>query len=413
MIADRLQPRRRIGTSVVLALTFSLAVALLAVPAAHAQDCNIGTGLAATILIPYFEVDPGNPVGTTTIFSVVNESNQATLTRVVFWTDWGIPTLSFDVYLEPRDLQTFNIRDQFNGNLPSTGEGADLSGFQFCELADFRPIHSNPALNPDERAQLVADHQGVVGPLEPQCAGENHGDGLLRGYITVDVVDECSGIQLDETFTPAWGGYFDEGGGSGGIAVAQNRLWGDFTIVDPANAFAQGSEAVALWADPSRFTGDPTFTFYGRYSSYDGRDERVPVPSLWNSRFLNGGVFSGGTDLIVWRDTGSADVSRKSCFGGKPGWFPLNTSFITARDEDAENPVFLTDSTAFPLATQRVSTATFGFPYPFGRVQLGLADGPGLTNQRQAWVQSILSASGEFSLGQNARAINELCDSAP
>lgn len=397
---------------------FALAGAMLLIlgPWAAAQDCQVGTGLASSLLIPYFEVDPGNPAGITTLVSIVNEGSQPALARVVFWTDWGIPTLSFDVYLERFDVQTFNLRDQFNGNIPSTGAGADLSSFAFCNSALFTPVHANPVLDPDERAQLVADHSGVAGPLEAQCAGEDHGDGLLRGYITVDVVDECSGIQLDETFTPAWGGYFAEGGGGGGIAVAQNRLWGDFTIVDPANAFAQGSEAVALWSDPSRFTGNPTFTFYGRYNGYDGSDERVPLPTLWATRFLNGGPFSGGTDLLIWRDTGTDDVSRANCGGGKPAWYPLPQSFVTARDESASDAsrISLGAGTAlFPLATQRVASPSFGLPYAFGRIQMGLADGPGLSNPRQAWVQTVLSASGQFSLGLNARAINELCDSAP
>jgi len=404
--------RPRAALSVALCLL--LAVLALTAPAALAQDCNVGTQRGASILIPYFEVDANNAAGLTTLFSVVNESNQATLTRVVFWTDWGIPTLSFDVYLPPFDLQTFNVRDQFNGNIPSTGAGADLSGFNFCDIPEFKPDHANPALSANQRAQLVADHRGVAGPLEAQCAGEFYGDGLLRGYITVDVVDECSGIQTDETFTPAWGGYFSEGGGGAGIAIAQNRLWGDFTIVDPANDFAQGSEAVGLWADPARFTGDPTFTFYGRYSGYDGRDERVPLPSWWATRFLNGGIFSGGTDLIVWRDTGSDDVSRANCLGARPAWYPLTQSFITARDEDAANQTSLgVGAAVFPLATQRVSTAVFGPAYPFGRMQLALGDSPGLSNPRQSWVQTVLSASGRFSIGFNARALDGLCDEAP
>jgi len=400
-----------------LAFGFFAAVllALLAVaPVATAQDCNIGTRLGATVFIPYFEYDPSG--GLTTLFSVTNESSSDTMTRVVLWTDWGIPTLGFDVYLPAFDVQTFNVRDLFNGNVPSTGQGVDLSAFSFCAVSAFLPFHSNPVLNVDERTQIRNWHSGMGGPLDARCAGENHGDGHVRGFVTIDTVDECSGIQLDSLFSPAWGGYFaNGGGGDGAIGVAQNRLWGDFLIVDPDNAFAQGSEAISLWADPGRFTGDPTFTFYGRFSGYDGRDERVPLPTLWATRFLNGGPFTGGTQLIVWRDVGVDTVEPVTC-GMHPAWYPLQEGFIVSRDESGSIASRIdvgTESNFFRLATQRVSVASFGLPYAFGRLQISLADGPFLNNPRQGWVQTVMSANGLYSLGLNARGINELCDSAP
>jgi hypothetical protein len=36
-----------------------------------------------------------------------------------------------------------------------------------------------------------------------------------------------------------------------------------------------------------------------------------------------------------------------------------------------------------------------------------------LTNPRQAWVTTVMSASGRFSLGMAASAINERCGTAP
>lgn len=400
-------------------LVATLLLALLsAAPAAQAQDCQIGTKLASTILIPYFEYDPNAGFnGLTTLFSVNNESSQNTMVRVVVWTDWGIPSLSFDVFLLPFDVQSFNVRDLFNGNVPSTGAGEDLSAFNFCDIAQYRPFHTNPVLNGDQTAQIRAWHTGHGGPLNSDCAGENHGDGVIRGYVTIDTVDECSGVLVASSiFTPAWGGYFaNGGGGAGAIAIAQNRLWGDFLIVDPANAFAQGSEAVGLWADPARFTGDPTFTFYGRYSAYDGRDERVPLPDWWATRFLDGGPFTGGADLLVWRDTGVATVAPVTC-GSHPAWYPLQEGFITARDEsgDVASRIYVGSlSHFFPLATQKLPVSTFNLPYAFGRLQISLADGPGLNNPRQSWLQVVLSANGLYSVGMNARGLNGLCDQAP
>ena len=394
-----------------------LLVPFVVAPDSLAQDCQIGTRLGSTVFIPYFEYDPGAGAdGLTTLFSVNNESNQKTLTRVVLWTDWGIPTLGFDVFLKPFDVQSFNVRDLFDGNIPSTGSGEDLSAFDYCATPDFRPYHVNPVLSASQVMQIRGWHKGTGGRINANCAGENHGDGVIRGYITIDTVDECSGIVIGSTFSPAWSSYFkDGGGGTNAIGVAQNRIWGDFLIVDPANGFAEGSEAVSLWADPARFTADPTFTFYGRFSGFDSRDERVPLPSWWATRFLDGGPFTGGADLIVWRDTAVASVAPVPC-GTHPSWYPLQEGFITARDEsgDVASRVFVgTESHYFPLATQKVPVSDFSLPYAFGRLQISLADGPALTNPRQSWVQVVLSANNLYSVGMNARGLNELCEEAP
>lgn len=396
--------------AVSVAATASLTPAL-------AQDCQVGQGLGSSLLIPYFEVDTSSGSGVTTLFSVNNESNSPALVRVVLWTDWGIPTLGFDVYLAARDLQSFNVRDLFSGLLPSTGGGADLSGFPFCG-GSLSPTYTNPALNFGQRATFAAYHRGLPNPTagatQGLCAGENHGDPIARGYITVDVVDECSGIRLDKIYTPANSSYpyFANGGGSTGIAIVSNRLWGDYFIVNPGQDFAQGGEAVPLWADAGLFNSANELTFYGRFEGYTATDERVPLPDLWSTRFLQGGPFSGGTELIVWRDVGTAESDPINC-ATRPSWWPLQESFLTARDEAGEAPVFLSSTNVYDLATQKVGIAALVLPYNFGRLQLGLADGPGLTNPRQAWVATVMSAEGRYSLAMDATAVNERCGAAP
>ena len=56
----------------------------------------------------------------TTLFSINNASAVAVLANVVVWTDLGVPTLGFQVYLTGYDVQTINLRDIFHGNLPRT-----------------------------------------------------------------------------------------------------------------------------------------------------------------------------------------------------------------------------------------------------------------------------------------------------
>jgi len=94
--------------------------ALLLAP--RGVDAIIGTVdnvPAATLLVPYFEVDLTNPGGKTTLFSVNNASATAVLAKVTMWTDLGVPTLSFSIYLTGYDVQTVNVRDLFDGSVPS------------------------------------------------------------------------------------------------------------------------------------------------------------------------------------------------------------------------------------------------------------------------------------------------------
>src|SRR6185436_5813276 len=79
---------------------------------------------AATLLLPYFELDLDNPNGITTLFSVNNASATAQLAHVTVWSTWSIPVLDFDVYLTGFDVQTFDIRGILaSGILPQTGFG--------------------------------------------------------------------------------------------------------------------------------------------------------------------------------------------------------------------------------------------------------------------------------------------------
>lgn len=381
--------------------------ALLAAPALaqpRAGDCMVGPGLGATLLFPYFEVTPLAPAGTTTLISINNGLSAPTLARVVLWTDWGVPTLAFDLFLPGFDVQTINLYDLFRGVIPSTGNGLDLSGWPFC--TSLTPVHSNPVLTSLEIDQLRAFHTGNKGPIHSGCAAYAHGDGLARGYVTVDAVDECSGVEaITPLFTPANTAYpyFADGGGAAGIAKVDNTLWGDHVIVDFAGNFAQGSEAIALWADPGHFSGTDIFTFYGRFSGWDGRDDRVPLPYRWDQRFFNGGPFAGGASLVVWRSPNSAEASPVTC-GTAPAWWPL-TATLGAMDEQAANYATL-DPTACHLATQRLDVTSMAIPYAFGWIQLD----SGLS---QTWVQPTLTAGGRFSAAFQGIPVEFLCDRQP
>lgn len=385
-----------------LLLCVFLLVSAPALAQPRAGDCLIGPDFGSTLFIPYFEVDLDDPLGVTTLISVNNGLASEILTRVVLWTDWGIPTLAFDVYLVGFDVQTINIRSLFNGTVPSTGDGIDLSSFPFC--GGLPPFHANPVLTTAERAQLAADHQGFMGPMASDCAGEPYGDGIARGYITVDVVDECSGVEgFAPFFTPANTTYpYFADGDAAGIGINRNQLWGDYIYVDFNENSAQGSDAIALWTDATLFGSGRQFTFYGRFSDWDGRDNRVPLPEWWDQRFLDGGPFAGGADLLVYHDT-MRPPETAQC-GDRPSWWPIDSDAASI-DEEGDNVVIL-GSGFFPNATQRVSVSSMGIPYDFGWIQI-------TQENHQTWVQPTLAAGGRFSAAFNGAPVTFLCDQTP
>src|SRR5438874_490658 len=84
---------------------------LLAATQAHAgndDSCDIGVAPAATLLLPYFEVDFVSTARTaqTTLFTVTNVSRLPQVAHVTLWTDWAYPALNFNLYLTPYGVQS-------------------------------------------------------------------------------------------------------------------------------------------------------------------------------------------------------------------------------------------------------------------------------------------------------------------
>src|SRR5688572_19756977 len=114
--------RRVVLMSKKIAICLAL-VSLLALGGqAVAEIGTIDDVPAATLLLPYFEVDLNSTNGVTTLFSINNASAAAALAHVTVWTDLSVPVLDFDVYLTGYDVQTINMRDILNGILPKTAD---------------------------------------------------------------------------------------------------------------------------------------------------------------------------------------------------------------------------------------------------------------------------------------------------
>ncbi len=430
------------------ALVLMLASLLALGGQAFAEMCTIDAVPAATLLVPYFEVDLDNADGVTTLFSVNNASAAPALAHVTLWTDWSQPSVDFDMFLTGYDVITVNLRDVMNGNIPITADeqsdGGDLISphganpqwdGSFTDCDGFFPFFNNPVISGDNLERVRDGHTGndVLGQ---GCMGATHGDNIARGYITIDNATRCS-IEF-----PSDDGYF---GGLNPVASNENQLWGDYFIVDPGNAFAFGDNLVHVEADDTfDASSTPTnYTFYGRYTAGTGGfDNREPLGTTWGVRYLNGGAFSGGTDLIVWRDSTSSNTNTfygcggPGVIGAGPDWHPLNETEVVAFDEE-ENAVELcftgqggvispptpgSDPACFPLETQRTpyGSGDLAGPYDFGWLYLNLnvgvdtitgdVDFGSAGTLAQSYVAAAHSASGLYQVGLQAIALTSACD---
>ena len=387
---------------------------------------------AATLLLPYFEVALNDPDDVTTLFSVNNASASAALVHVVIWSDLSVPVLDFNIYLTGYDVQTVNLRDILvNGILPRTASAGQDTGEAepnpaptasaisnqgaFSDDVDFDSCDGQlppPVLPASFIAHLQASLTGQFSSILGGCAGRAFGDGIARGYITMDTVNNCT-LQF-----PGDAGYF----GTAGSATNDNILWGDYFYVNPGQNFAQGETLVHVEASVSNpETSVPgEYTFYGRYVGWTAADNREPLTTNFAVRYINGGAFTGGTDLITWRDS-KVNQNAFKC-GTLPSWYLLGQEQIVIFDEqeNPEVPQTLPVSpqppgealSPFGAEAQRTAVDSEDFPvsFDFGWVFLDLntsvaaagANPPEDPTAAQAWVTVVMDADGRFSVGFDA-----------
>src|SRR6266568_4673365 len=80
------------------------------------DSCDISTAPAATLLLPFFDVDWKSPATTarTTLFTITNTSRVPQIAHVVVWTDWSFAALDFNIFLTGYDVQSINLYDIIN-----------------------------------------------------------------------------------------------------------------------------------------------------------------------------------------------------------------------------------------------------------------------------------------------------------
>ena len=307
-------------------LSSLLLLAASAFPATTKNDdsCDVALQPAATLLLPYFEVDfkaaPAN--ASQTLFTIQNVTGLPQIANVTLWTDWGFPAFSFPLFLTGYDVQPINLYDVFAyGNMPATSSQTTVPtnptpGSQPLEnsanpnfLPDVPAACAQP--RPNLSAPLLQDLQliftaGQASGLFIACASKVGGTHTAAiGYATVDVVATCSAKN------PSSSDYF------AGTALFDNVLTGDYQQVVPrgSQSYAQGGPLVHIRAIPeggvagSTAATDLPYTFYDRYTAalpQRTADRRQPLPAAFAPRFIQGGAGGFETSFKLWRETKNA-----------------------------------------------------------------------------------------------------------
>jgi hypothetical protein len=383
------------------------------------SSCDIGTYPAATLLLPYFEVEARKHVNDAgnTIFSVVNTSRQPQIARVTIWTDYGYPALWFNVFLTGYDVASISLYDVIaNGVLPQTSSGAPVG-------ARARPNDANPNI------VSVDDCKSLGGPL-PQTTidsvvalltagtseGECHFGGnhpMAVGYVTVDVVNSCSKV------SPLDPDYYAK------TLLFDNVLSGDYERVMPDKAvgnYAGGNPLVHIRAIPeggpagSVSSGLP-YTFYDRLTPKAARriDRRQPLPSTFAARYIEGGTAAFHTEYTMWRE--AATSAAGGCVAAN-----ASVPYVSiVRFDEYENPTVGSGNRAFPVAAAAATTSS-AFPPRLGasvsgwmfleldnRAGVSAASPYSVARPSQNWIVIKMQAEGRYGVEYDATAIGNGC----
>ena len=377
------------------------------------DTCDVGVFPAATLLLPYFEVDTAGG-GETTLFTVTNTTNLPQVARVTIWTDYSLPIVHFNVYLTGYDVQSINLFDVIvNGILaPPNGTGTSISpvGSRSAASNPVVPATGCGTLPGVIPAALVTRIQSALttGNVAGGCAtsGSNH-PGKAIGYVTVDVTGACGdGIPSDPSYHTS-------------EVRFDNVLIGDYQQVNATSGFARGSEMVHIRAMPEGGTPStrigPAFvnnfprTFYFRYAT--AKEPRQPLPSQWAARWVSGGASGFSTRFKIWREgatSGTTACSAYPILGGQ-----ISAVEIVRFDED-ENPegttttslmrstssIDVDDATVFPPNT----TGAVG-----GWMYLNLARNTAAPQPSQSWVTVSMAAANVVSVDFDAAALGNGC----
>ncbi len=413
-----------------------LATAAFAAPPArtvvldNSSTCDVGTYPAATLLLPYFEVDfhASQAEALNTVFSVTNTTPIPQIVRVTLWTDYGFPGASFALFLTGYDTQAISLYDIFaRGNFPWTSyyvtsgsaSADNSSNPNFAEQTGCDRAGGTLQPSIRERIQRIF----TTGEADdPNCrVGSVHTNAI--GYATVDVVNSCASVS---PLNPA---YWND------LLLFDNVLTGDYERINPAPTtgnYAGGNPLVHIRAIPeggkagSKIDTPLPFTFYDRYTPAAARkiDRRQPLASTFAARFIQGGKTSFTTKLIIWRE-GLVGAGKTQCAYSVNEKLAVSHQGLVRFDEH-ENALVAESAAYFP-ASSAAATESSQFP-PLassgdvaGWMWMSLDNGAGraddspYSSQRpsQNWVVVQMSAEGRYAVDFDATQLANGCTLHP
>jgi hypothetical protein len=282
---------------------------------ANDDSCDIGNFPAATLLLPYFEVDVStdNPgLASHTLITIYNVSQVPQIGRATIWTDWGYPVFSFDVFFGGYDVQGYSLFDILRRGEVIVTSNRGPRGVRSLDHVTGNPRFAQEAAASCQAAggnidpaRLAAIQRALTAGLWPDCPGGERRVGstssLAIGYVTIDLVSNCSGR------SPLAPGYFE------GELLYDNVLTGDAIHIRNSQGFEGRTVAEPLVHIRAVPEGGPAgwfpgtalpFTFYDRLAPPGNRrlDRRQPLPSLFAARYLQQGR-GANSELTIWRET--------------------------------------------------------------------------------------------------------------
>jgi hypothetical protein len=405
------------------------------------DSCDIGVAPAATLLLPYFEVDITSAAGTgeTTIFTITNVSQLPQVAHITLWTDYSYPVIDFNVFLTGYDVQSINLYDVIRrGQIaPDDGTGFDVSPVgELSGNTVTQTVFDNPLVAEDTCVDLpvllpqiyVTRMQSAFTTGKVPAAGAagacNTAGGIHAnavGYATIDVTATCS------TSLPTDADYFTE------EILFDNVLIGDYQQINGNEDFAQGNPMVHIRAIPEGGTAatriGPAFavnfdrTFYSRYQAGGVADARQPLPALWAARWISGGATGFETFFKIWREGATTSTTVCSAYPAAGGTIGI-TELV--RFDEEENPETLapdivisppivnapvlpetsltnvTNEAIFPANTQ---DAVAGWMY----MNLDAVNNTGNPPATQNWVIVSMRAEDRFSVDFDAAWLGNGC----
>jgi hypothetical protein len=351
------------------------------------DSCDIGTTPAATLLLPYFNVDFGGGNTANTVFTIVNTSRFPQIAHVVLWTDWSFAALDFNIFLTGYDVQSISLRDIFaNGQIAPTATGAaggtsvtgsvngpgtgtsptlatvqtrngTTGGAPGSVPANNTNSATAPANNSNPNFSAAVGGSGLTGCINlpgpiptglltdlrtifttgapgaiigASCTGSRLGGTHANaiGYATIDVASNCTTNLPGPT-------YFT------GDILFDNTLTGDYEQIVPGTSggltnASGGSPLVHIRAIPEGGASGSTpgtnlpFTFYDRYTGTaaggnTGRtvDRRQPLPNTFAARWIQGGTGGFNTNFQIWREGLGAPDGTGTFCGTSPAGVDL------------------------------------------------------------------------------------------